>query len=140
VLIPPPKRADTLRAPAGFVPDVDMDTGAWLFLVGMMAVAVPVYADASGTAPQWLAPVFYAIAWSANYMANLENGRDACATTAQGTGTVAAKIAIVGAAVLNHIRDAQDEFLSDKVSPAPTPPKITVSGSYAPATQYGGFI
>lgn len=118
---------------AGFVPDVDMDTGAWLFLVGMMALAVPVYANAVANAPPWIAPVFYGLAWSANYMANLENGRDACTTTAQGTGTVAAKIAVVAAAVLNHIRDAQDELLPDKPKPAePAPVLVTQS--------YGAFI
>jgi len=111
-----------------------MDTGAWLMLVGMLVVAVPIYANATANATPWIAPVFYGIAWSANYMANLENGRDACPTTAQGSGTVAAKIAIVGAAVLNHLRDAQDDLLADKPAKRPTPAPMTV------AQPFGGFI
>ena len=121
------------------MPHIDPTVGAAAVVAAMSLLAVPLWAEASdaGVKP-WVSTVGYALAWSANYISTLEHGRNVCADTTNGAGTIAAKIAIVAVSGLMTVAELRDEL-----EPAPRKPPPPAPRKPPPAAPYvttGGFI
>lgn len=118
------------------MPNIDHTVGAAAVVAAMCFLAVPLWAEASaaGVKP-WVSTVGYGLAWSANYISTLEHGRNVCADTTNGAGTIAAKIATVAVSVLMTLSELREDL---EAKPAPrkaAPPPVA-----APPSTGGGFI
>jgi hypothetical protein len=119
------------------VPNIDPTVGAAAVVAAMSFLAVPLWAEAStaGVKP-WVSTVGYGLAWSANYISTLEHGRNVCADTTNGAGTIAAKVAIVAVSALMTLSELRED-LEPARKPRPAP-KSAPRPKPAPAP--GGFI
>jgi hypothetical protein len=126
----------------GFIPNVDLDTAGALLWAALAVAAIPLYAEASSSVRPAVGAIGYAIAWSLNYVAALENGRDVCKNTHQGVGTAAAKIVMTIIAALMSLSDLKSSpNKSWTRAPPPQLPRNAYGITQPPPTRkYNGLI
>lgn len=124
------------------MPNIDPTVGAAAVVAAMSFLAVPLWAEASaeGVKP-WVSTVGYGLAWSANYISTLEHGRNVCADTTNGAGTIAAKVAIVTVSALMTLSELREDLEPARRKPRPASmPAPAPRPAPAPYSAVGGFI